>query len=370
MVRLSLLVVLGVLASSCGSDEASTPDPTDVSTTLAANTESTTTTTTTTDAPAAPQESTGPIVGDGIAVTAGPTLVINRTDGWSTLDNPACLSPTALLTDSALVLSCPTEGRLISVAWAGGSPATRDDRRELVSSGADWVLVCGDADDVCDVLDAVTLAPRRSPQPIPGGAPPWTNSGLAELLVVGRADDLALYAVTDVVTQVRSGLRDTTWGDLVELGDGRVAMEVRVDTGGIDTRPEAIVYADPRTGDPLDYDDGADHNRLFDVGVASVRVTPELTLQRERVRAFTPDGTELWMWPDDSAVAAEANGRVWLAAPGTTTIVEIDPATAAIIGEVDLPAPVADRSLRVHPDGWLAVRVDGPVGEQVVVVAV
>ena len=305
----------------------------------------------------------------GVAVVAGPTVIVGRADGLQELDD-RCDRPVPALTDVALILACAgDDSSLISIPFAGEPVAVEATTERIVASGDAWILTCL-ADGPCSILDAVTLAPLPLPAPIPGGGAVRLDSGIGEFLVVGRESDRALFSVGGVVKQVRSGPDDDTWGELVRLADGRVAMEVQIDTGGIDGRPEVIRYVDPVSGEPLDYDDGADHNQFFDIGVDSVRVLPDVTLQRERVRAFTPTGTELWVWPDDLAVTATAAGRVWLATPGRDTIVEIAPRTGEVIAELVLAGPVADATLLAHADGWLVTRVEGEVGEQVLLLAV
>ena len=269
---IALLAVVGVVAAACTAGE-SPPEagaPTSLSesttTAAAAATTSTALGTTTPARDDRPAPSTPVVGGDaGVAVLAGPSLAITRVDGVHTDDDLRCARPLPALTDHSLLLRCHSQSMIVAIPLAAGEVATAP-ADDIMATGDSWLLTCSWAGE-CVVLDAVTLEPLAGPPSIPGEGPPTMATGVDELLVVAKPDRWTLYSVgAGVVKEIRSGEPgDGSWGRLVRLADHTVAMEVHTDTGG-DHRPERLHYVDPITGEPLGYDDGAGHNRLFDIG--------------------------------------------------------------------------------------------------------
>ncbi|MEM7143186.1 MAG: hypothetical protein AAF548_19345 [Actinomycetota bacterium] len=383
MRRAVVAVVVALLAAACGggdgeSDAVDVGDPTTTTTAAPRSTTTAPPVETTAEPPSDPTAALADIATGSVAliVDAGATVI--DPDGAAVpWDPPGCLSPQAIVSGEQLLLLCP-DGALttVSLIGAGGSSVGWQGELDvLVSAGNDFFIACpAPADDPvgeCGVFETGSVSGVALPSALGAPAPADRTAALGDLIVVARGEERWLLQVTGPVAKtVRSGPADDTWGDLVRLGDGTVALAVEVDTGG-DSRPEEVFYAEPVTGERLDVDDGADENSLFGVGPDVIRVTPDLNVQMANVRGFRPDGTELWAIDDRTVRATGDRGRVWIYTTGSPTIAEIDPATGETIDELTLPGDVLRDFEAVRADGdWLVARIRGELGDAVVVVRV
>lgn len=295
-------------------------------------------------------------------------------------DAPGCLSPDGVVSGDRLLIACERDGApfLTTVSLAGDGGVQRSwwaELPDLVTAGSRYFVACPAAADAptgeCEAFLADDGEKLATLAAIPAPEPGDMTSAIGDLLVFGRGEERHLIDLADGGRIVREGTADETWGAPVRLADGTVALAVELDTGGSDTRPEEIVYVEPSTGERLDYDDGADHNSLFGVGPDVIRVAPDLNVQKSNVRAFRADGTALWALDDPTVRATGSDGRVWLYETGSALIREIDPATGETVETLGLPGDVLRdfEAVQAHGD-WLVARVDGVLGDALVVVRV